>query len=293
MCKQCDLSKENNEENELCPYAHNILKDFRIIFNYKEESIRDFMSLLFKSNLFNFENYLKYIPMDISSKFNLNTFKVHKCPKDKECQINYHKCPYYHTNISEDEPRRPPSLFKYSNTPCNKYYDRLIEKYYRNYCIFGIFCQFLHNQNEDNYHPNNYIKNLKTKKLMNTISKYYKACYEIENEKSENDKKDINNNKKEFEKERKKDENLEKIKKNVEKSLEIGKIMICRLCNNIPINGDLCFFIKCKHYLCFKCFKYLNKEKKKEKNDKLLCPFCGEELKKNKLVSVNFKKKKE
>ena len=80
------------------------------------------------------------------------------------------------------------------------------------------------------------------------------------------------------------------MKKKVENLTKIGKIMICRLCNTIPNNGDLCYFIKCKHFLCFKCFKHLNKEKKKEESNKLLCPFCKEELKKNEVVSVNFKK---
>ena len=236
--------------------------------------------------------------MNISSNFNLNTFKVHKCPKDENCNIDFKNCPYYHTNITEDEPRRPPSLFKYTNIPCIKCYDKFIEKYYPNNCILGIFCLFLHNQNEDNYHPNNFIKNIQSKeKKVNRISKYYKACYEIhseqEKEGSENGKKDINNSKEEFEKEIGKAENLVKIKKIVENAIKIGKVMICRLCNKIPINGNLCFFIKCKHFLCSKCFKHLNKQKKKEENDKLLCPFCGVELKKNEVALVNFKKEKE
>ena len=294
LCKQCDLSNENNKENALCPYSHNILKDFRIIYDYKDNRVIEFMLLLLDSNLFKFENYLKYIPMNLSSEFNINTFKVHKC-MDENCKKDYHVCPYYHSGIDEDQPRRPHFLFKYSDKPCEECFDEKQKKYYPNNCKYGIFCHYLHNSNEDNYHPNHFRKVYKCQhEKMNGKCKYSKICYCAHS--------DFYNREFEKEKESKINEDIEddeKIKEIKEKKEKIENLIIeckkifCRKCNDIPKNGEFSYFIDCKHFLCNNCFKKLIKEKKNSENKKIFCPFCLKNVKKNKVVFLKLNKKEE
>ena len=64
MCNSCQIKKDNNNflSNILCPYSHDIQNEFRIIYDYKDNSICELMNALSKSKLFNFQNYLNYIP---------------------------------------------------------------------------------------------------------------------------------------------------------------------------------------------------------------------------------------
>lgn len=310
LCKHCDISEENEEnndskkkeleENELCPYAHNILKDFRIIYDYQDENVINFMKSLEKSNLFKFEAYTNYIPMNLSSKFkfNLDSFKVHKCQLDASCPNDYHVCPYYHKSIEGDEQRRPPSLFGYNDEMGNVCFDKRKKKYCLNKCESGIYCKYIHSKNEYNYHPKYFRKKINcTRKKLNGRCIYYETCYGIhpdeENnatpEKEKEEEEEIN------EEEIEEDEEVKTLSTKVTNSVSIGKIFRCMKCLNVSPNGELCYFVDCKHFLCIKCFKKMHKEKNKkakEENQKLLsCPFCEKELKLKGVVLINFDQK--
>ena len=262
LCKNCDLSIEN-EEDELCPYSHNILKDFRIIYNYNDKRIQKFMALLLESNLFQFEDYHKFIPINI--KHNINTLKVHKCLYEEFkgiCPNKYENCPFYHNK--DDPPRRSPALFKYIPFACK--FCEINDN--NNKCKLGDFCLYAHNKNEYKFHPYNY-KN-------ESECDNQKEIKEEQNEEiivDEIEDEDINIKK-------------EKIRKLIKKE----KRFLCRKCNRIDNNGKLCYFIECKHFLCKKCFVKMKEEKKKGKNNnkRLSCPFCYTIVKKNKVVFLHF-----
>ena len=293
MCKYCDLSDENNSENELCPYSHNILKDFRIIYNYKDEEVSSFMIKLMDSNLFQFENYLNYIPMSLSPDFNLDTFKVHKCQLDKSCPNDYHLCPYYHSCIDGDNQRRPPLLFGYTGNTGDLCFDEKRKKYRPKKCKFGIFCQYLHNRNEYNYHPEHFRKEYECKReKVKGKCKFYKTCYGIHSDKSDDDNSDSESEKeKEIKQEEiENDDKVKESKKKVDFAFDIGKTFRCRKCQKVSINGELVYYITCKHFSCMKCFKKFNIEnnKKNKKDKKLLCPLCYNELKKKEALKTSF-----
>ena len=107
MCHYC--KNEKNDNKLLCPYSHDIQKDFRIIYDYKNEKICKFLNFLYNNQLFTFTDYTNYIPIN-ASIFDINTFKVFKCPFDDKCKEDKHLCPFYH---SPTEKRRPPLLFRY------------------------------------------------------------------------------------------------------------------------------------------------------------------------------------
>ena len=280
LCKYCDLSNENNKENLLCPYSHNILKDFRIIYNNKDEKIIKFMLLLSNKELFKFKNYLNYIPMGFFPEFNIDTFKIHKCIRDEledekeKCPINYHLCPYFHNNTQKniDEQRRPPSLFKYSVLTGDCFSDG---NYHSDKCKNGIFCPFLHSKNEYNYHEERFRKRFKCEReKINGKCKYYQTCYGIHSE-----DKEIEN-----------DENIVQKKKEIEKIKNDLNIMKCRKCEKNSNTGNIYFFIKCKHFICESCFLTLKGKSKneKEKNLILACPFCDKISKSNKIYKFIF-----
>ena len=116
------------------------------------------MCKLLDCKYLHFENYLNYIPMSLSTDFNLDTFKVHKCLLDNDCPNDYHLCPYYHESIKGDEQRRPPLLFCYSGNTGDICFDDRKKKYCPKQCNCGIFCQYLHSKNEYNYHPEHFRK---------------------------------------------------------------------------------------------------------------------------------------
>ena len=301
MCKCCDLSNEKNRQNDLCPYAHDILNDFRIIYDYKNEELCKFMLLLINSKLFHFENYLNYIPMSLSPDFNLNTFKVHKCQLDKSCPIDYHLCPYYHKSANGDEQRRPPLLFGYSGNTGDMCFDEKKKKYCPKKCKCGIFCHYLHNKNEYNYHFDHFRKEYECKrKKVKGKCIYYKTCYGIHPSSSDNENSDDQEEEEEEElDEQKMQEEIENskdikdIKKKENNSLIIAKNFRCRKCQDVNDSGELAFFVKCNHFLCIKCFKKicadLKKENKKEKKKvSLKCPFCNISLAKEETIKAIF-----
>ena len=143
----------------------------------------------------------------------------------------------------------------------------------------------MHNQNEDKYHPSHYKKEYYCEfEEKYGKCKFYKTCYGIHrNEYNENSEEKTDENKIED------DEDIKKIKKSVDICVKIGKNCFCRNCYSLNKKGELCFFVKCKHFLCIKCFQKLNKSNRKNKN--LNCIFCGEKIKKGKVVFVKFDKK--
>ena len=299
LCKQCDLSDENKKENDFCPYAHDILKDFRIIYDYKNEEIGRFMWKLLNNKFFSFENYLNYIPMSLSQEFNLDTFKAHKCQLDPNCPNDYHLCPYYHSKQKGDEQRRPPLLFGYSGNTGDICFDEKKKGYCPKKCKSGIFCQYLHSRNEYNYYPEHFRKVYKCQRE-NYKGKciYYKTCYGIHNNNFSDEDEEEEEEEEEIitPEEIENDENIQDIKDKVNKFVNIAKKFRCRNCQNISENGEICYLIECNHFICFKCFKKLSSEnyKKKKKNKEkvsLLCPFCKNELKKGKIFKANFNMK--
>ena len=297
MCKHCSLSDEKKHENDLCPYSHNILKDFRIIYDFKNEEISIFMQTLLKSKLFNFVDYINYIPMSLSPDFNVDTFKVHKCQLDKSCPNDYHLCPYYHYSVNGDDQRRPSLLFGYSGNPGDICFDEKKKKYCPKKCPCGIFCQYLHNKNEYNYHPEHFRKEFECKrKKIKGKCMFYKTCYGIhsnesnetsEEEQEEEDDENIKD-------EDLNDEEIDESKKKLDESFTVAKFFRCRKCQSVSENGELCLFIKCKHFICVKCFKKMsvkNNKKNKKEDKKLLlsCPFCENKLEKGEAIKVSFK----
>ena len=296
MCKHCDLSDEINRENDnsLCPYAHDILKDFRIIYDFKNEEVCKFMLKLLDCKYFHFENYLNYIPMSLSPEFNLDTFKAHKCLLDKSCPNDYHLCPYYHESIKGDEQRRPPLLFCYSGTTGDICFDENKKKYCPKKCNCGIFCQYLHNKNEYNYHPEHFGKIYKcTRAKVKGKCPFFKTCYGIHSDNSSDEDEEEEEDDKISPEEIEEDENVVEKKKKLENVFSIAKIFRCRKCQKVSENAELCCFIDCKHFMCVKCFKKLcleNKKKNKKNKEEILlsCPFCEKELKKGEVNNAYF-----
>ena len=289
MCKECP-NTNNTSTQLLCPYAHNILKDFRIIYEYTNEDICKFMILLQDSNLFTFQNYLNYIPMSLSPKFNIDSFKVHKCQLDEgNCPNDYHLCPYYHKGAKVDDQRRPPLLFGYSGSQGEKCFNKKGKEYCPEKCPSGIFCNYVHNKNEFNYHQNHFRKEFDCTRKKDKHNKciFIKTCYgkHPDYEYKENDEEEEKEEEEIEEQEIENDEEIEEIKKNVNNIFSIAKAFRCRKCQNIET--DICYLTKCKHFLCSKCFKKIFKEKKKEGKN-LECPFCAKEITKDNIVKFEF-----
>ena len=306
MCKECDINNNTNEINiDLCPYAHDILKDFRIIYKYTDEEVCKFMILLQKSNLFSFKNYLNYIPMSLKGEFNIDTFKAHKCQLDDACPNDYHICPYYHPSEKVDEQRRPPTLFGYTGSSGDLCFNQRKKVYCADKCPCGIFCRYVHNKNEFNYHQDHFRKEFNCTRKKNKYGKcvYLNTCYgkhpkeeynkiDIEEKEEEVDLDNIEND----------DEEIEDMKNKENNIIKIAKAFRCRKCQNVESN--ICYFIKCVHFICLKCYKKLYKESKKnnkknkdeEKKDKkdkneiksILCPFCDKEINSKEIVKAEF-----
>ena len=292
ICKECpnlNINTINTPPQLLCPYAHNILKDFRIIYDYTNENVCKFMILLQDSNLFNFQNYLNYIPMSLSPKFNIDTFKVHKCQLDEDaCPNDYHLCPYYHKGAKIDEQRRPPLLFGYSGSQGKLCFNRIKKDYCPEKCPSGIFCNYVHNKNEFNYHQSHFRKEFdcKRKKDKNGKCIFIKTCYGKHDEDEYKENNEDSEKEEEIEEEEiENDDEIKKIKKKVKNIFNIAKAFRCRQCQNIE--SDICYLTKCKHFLCLKCYKKIFKEKKKEGKN-LECPFCAKEITKDNIVKVEF-----
>ena len=155
--------------------SDNLLKDFRIIYNYKNENIINLLKLLDEKKVANtsFKNYFK----NKITSFELETFKTLECPHIKngmECpKKDSHLCYYYH-NISER--RRPPTLYRYTNEMCP-------EQQYKNEkikskCKNGDFCHLCHSRYELFYHKLLFGKAMTClRKKKNGKCIYEETCY--------------------------------------------------------------------------------------------------------------------
>ena len=139
------------------------------------------------------------------------------------------------------------------------------------------------------FHFENHLKYLPIKHNTNfEFSKEVLTGINLNEEnKSKDDKKEEKLFENDIEEEVEKIQEIKEIKEKINNCVNIGKKLICRKCNNIP-NDEICYFIKCKHFLCYKCFKKMHIENNKKKVF-LSCPFCGKTIKKNKIVLFNFK----
>lgn len=108
-------------QNDLCPNSHSI-KDFRKIYEKENHKTKEFMKFILKMKKFlEKENKLKnFLDFETRpSSFNIETFKVFKCPAQPYCNIDPHLCYFYH---NEYERRRHPILFNFSTEMCeNKF----------------------------------------------------------------------------------------------------------------------------------------------------------------------------
>ena len=299
MCQECsDESKKNTNEKLqlLCPYAHDILKDFRIIYKYTDEDVCKFMILLQESKLFSFQNYLNYIPMSLKPEFNIDTFKVHECQLDSGCPNDYHVCPYYHKSEKVDEARRPPLLFGYLGSTGDICFNQRRSEYCPEHCPCGIFCRYVHSKNEFNYHQDHFRKEFDCKRKKDKYGKciYLNTCYG-KHKKEEYNKIIEEEKEEEFDEEKlNSDEDIQESKNKNKNIFNIAKAFRCRKCQNVE--SFICYLKECKHFLCVKCCKklfneYKKKERKnkdKEKNEKknFLCPFCDKEI--TSVIRVEF-----
>ena len=248
-------NKDYCESNmALCPTAKNLDVDFRIIYNYKHKNIIDLMNILNKEC--NTRKRIKSIYKKIK-KFDINTFKIFKCKKEK-CEKDQHLCYYYHNN---SEKRRHQYLYRYTNEKC-------LEKKNGKECKYGEFCSKCHTSNEFNYHKLNFGKYiLCCREIKNGECIFIDTCYGFHDEKNEDRiKKKIKD---------KKNTDYEKLKK--ETKIDDFK---CQNCKRIT-KGIIFYYLKCKHILCEKCYH-------KIKSDSI-CPLCGNSFKSEETIMINFK----
>ena len=274
MCHYCKI--ENNHNTILCPYSHDIQKDFRIIYDYKNENICKFLNFLYNNELFTFTNYTNYIPID-PSIFDINTFKVFKCPFDDKCKEDKHLCPFYH---SPTKKRRPPLLFRYNID--DKCFDKNKKIFKVDKCPFGIFCNGIHSQNEYSYHSQNFRKQLDCiRKKINGHCIFLKTCYgKHPDEEYELYEKELKEDK--TEKIKNEDETIIKLNDKKATIINLSEYFKCRYCKNLPKKGKIKFLSKCNHFLCKKCFEEIYNE-----GDKI-CPFCETKISKKNVVNLYF-----
>ena len=304
MCNSCIKNEDEDYLiKPLCPYSHDIQNEFRIIYDYKDKSICKLMKVLSASDLFNFESYLKYIPLEMNVKEKkdlLQAFKVHKCQLDKSCPNDYHLCPFYHESKKEQK-RRPPFLFRYSSEMCEYCFNKVKNKYIVENCPYGDFCNCIHSKNEYNYHIEHFGQLFKcTRKSNNGKCPFRKTCYGIHKDNNiENDEEEEESDDEIIDEEKLEDKEINDKKEKIEKIIKVSKIFRCRKCNYMK--NCICIFMDCEHFLCLSCLKKLKKsfkklkrenEKEKNENNKLKCPFCGKDLDKEKLIKYEFSKVK-
>ena len=287
-------NSESNKDKKIIKNACDLFGDFRIIYNYKDESIINLMKLIEEKKISKF-SYREYMKNKISS-FSLNTFKTLECPAIKsgiKCpKGDSHLCYYYH-DISER--RRPPSLYRYINEMCP---DQIIQKgKIKKRCKFGDFCNKCHSRYEYYYHILHYGKAMicKRKKEFGKCQ-FEETCYAYHPYKEPG----YIRTKEEIIQE-KKDELLQKYN---DENKSLGNLIEkfrCVGCHGYKKKLKYYWLNNCEHVICSGCFK----EKKK-------CPKCSKKFQKGKegedfveidianssknideLMKKNYEKKKE
>lgn len=206
----------------------------------------------------------------IPQEFDLNTYKVFKCPLGENCNVDYHLCLNYH---DPKERRRDPILYKIEkNEYCShvRSEGRLLDPAK---CPNGDFCEYLHTKNELNYDIRNFRRI--TDCLRNNKRKcdFYDVCYgKHYNERGKLIEKNISNlseeenimlkQKEEFIKtlqvERERVEQYEKEINKIEN--QISQLRCLNL--NCPHPYTMTIrILRCNHYFCDICFKDILKTK--------------------------------
>ena len=243
--------------------ANNLLEDFRIIYNYKNENIIKLLKLLdeYKIARTSFKEYFK----NKITCFELETFKTLECPSIKSgisCKKDPHLCYYYH-NISEK--RRPPTLYCYTNEMCPN--QSIKENRIKKSCKNGDFCNLCHSRYEYYYHKLLFGKAMTClRKKKNGKCIYEETCYAYHPYKEPGYKK----TKEEIIQE-KKDELLDKYKEEYELLSGLISHYKCQNCEKYNKKFKFYLLTNCGHIICLKCFE--EKAKKKGK-----CPKCKEKF---------------
>ena len=256
--------------------ANNLLEDFRIIYNYKNENIINLLKLLDEKKIArtSFKDYFK----NKITSFQLETFKTLECSSIKSglsCKKDPHLCYYYH-NISER--RRPPTLFRYTNEMCPNQViknGKIKEK-----CKNEDFCNFCHTRYEFYYHKLLFGKAmtcLRPKKNGKCI--YEETCYAYHPYKEPGYKK----TKEEIIQE-KKDELLDKYTEEYDLLNGLISHYKCQSCEGY--NKKFIFYLltNCEHIICHKCF-----EKAKDKKKCLKCKQKFDPENKDEYIEMNIK----
>ena len=281
LCRinKCDLK---------CPNAHDLLDDFRMIYDYTNEEICALM-YYFHKKFKKIDNYEYHLNKMTVNSFNISNFKVIDCKSKKvNCKKDSHLCYYYH---EKSEKRRSPLLFKYSNEICQKALDDDGSKFIPSNCPFGDFCHKVHSNYELFYHVKNFQKIVKcTRKKVNKKCKYYETCYGKHDEEKEQE---VVTRNVEQEKE---DEFKEKYHLYSNKLKSFG----CFSCGNTPTDTKYCL-LECGDILCTTCFKQAIKnfvclkcdKKFGEKTTRLvqICPHKSKKSKKKKEKDKDEKEK--
>ena len=260
---------------ELCFKSHNCNNDFRLIYNYLDDNVKELMFIYEKKmkKIKPYEECFKDLEIE---EFNLDNFKILECQNknilNDNCSIDRHLCLFYH---NDDEKRRPQKLFKYTNEFCK---DLIYENGNCSFekCRFGNYCHYCHSKYEFYYHEKNFGKLFPClrKKNINNECIYKKTCYGIHNNfyneyymKKENEmKSELNQIKNKY----------ENIKKFVLK-------FSCLVCGKIPKN-KIYFLIKKYHnkrelhFMCKGCKENCGK----------ICPLCKEKINENDFIKVNL-----
>ena len=259
------LSSNNSDINKnknLIKNACDLFADFRIIYNYKNESIIKLMKLIDEKKLskFSFKEYMK----NKIHSFSLNTFKTLECQAIKsgmKCsKSDPHLCYYYH-DISEK--RRPPTLFRYINEMCPN--QSIIKGKIKKKCENGDFCNKCHSRYEYYYHSLFYGKAMTcTRKKEFGKCQFEETCYAYHPYKEPG----YIRTKEEIIQERK-DELLQKYN---EENSTLGNLIEkfrCIGCDSFRKKLKYYFLTNCEHVICDKCFKNMKK-----------CPKCETKYKK-------------
>ena len=268
--------------NNLCPYAHNLGEDLRLIYDYQKEDICMLMLKLMKCKILHIENYLEHF--EIPTKFNLDDFKILKCKLGKDCLKDPHLCYCYH---NKEEIRRPPKLFRYINKRCEYAQKNPKSEYKPELCPYGIFCHYLHSKVEFNYHVKNFRKVFKcTRKKEKGICIYYDTCY------GKHDSIKVNNNNNNIiidDDDEKNESNIEinkeikEYEEKIKKIEDVIKIFFCKKCGSTPPDYVI-FVLKCNDLFCKNCIKDCFKEEK--------CFKCKNVIEKNSVMKLDFGLKK-
>jgi len=254
----------HGNDKRLVKGATNLFEDFRIIYNYKNESIIKLMNLFCekKFSKFSFKEYLK----NKIESFSLNTFKTMECPSVKsglKCpKEDSHLCYYYH---DKQEKRRPPTLYRYTNEICK---NQIIKKgKIREKCKNGEFCNKCHSKYELYYHILFYGKAMtciRPRKLGKCI--FEETCYAYHPYMEPGYKK----TKEEIIKEEK-DKRLDQYTKENKALNNLIEKFRCPGCESFKKRLNYCLLLTCNHIICSKCFKTSEK-----------CPKCNKKIKKDK-----------